>query len=138
MKFAASVSLAALALAGCATTTTAEAPMAPMAPQAMAEADRTPEGARAFVAAVEKDLFDLSVIGSRAGWVNALTSTTILTRWPLISALSAPKRESNMRSRRPSGRKFRVSTPTPRESSTSCAGCWCLRRQPILREPRPN
>ena len=31
----------------------------------------TPDGARAFVAAVEKDLFDLSVIGSRAAWVNA-------------------------------------------------------------------
>ena len=31
----------------------------------------TAEGARAFVAAVEKDLFDLSVICSRAQWVNA-------------------------------------------------------------------
>src|SRR5688572_22020813 len=75
MKFAASVSLAALALAGCATPGS-DAGLVPQpaasAPQtAMAEPDRTPEGARAFVAAVEKDLFDLSVIGSRAGWVNA-------------------------------------------------------------------
>ncbi|HEU4958142.1 MAG TPA: M2 family metallopeptidase, partial [Sphingomicrobium sp.] len=31
----------------------------------------TAEGARAFIAAVEKDLFDLSVIGGRAAWVNA-------------------------------------------------------------------
>ena len=68
MKFAASVSLAALALAGCATTN-ADAPIAPEA--AAVEQARTPEGAREFVAAVEKDLFDLSVIGSRAGWVNA-------------------------------------------------------------------
>jgi peptidyl-dipeptidase A len=70
MKFAASVSLAALALAGC-VTAPSDAPTTSIASQAMAEPDRTPEGARAFVAAVEKDLFDLSVIGSRAGWVNA-------------------------------------------------------------------
>ena len=60
MKFAASVSLAALALAGCATH---PGPMLPRAfdrPQASAErGPLTPEGARAFVAAVEKDLFDL-------------------------------------------------------------------------------
>ncbi len=31
----------------------------------------TPEGARAFVAAVEKDLYDFSLISSRAAWVNA-------------------------------------------------------------------
>ena len=31
----------------------------------------TPEGARQFIAAVEKDLGDLSVIGGRAAWVNA-------------------------------------------------------------------
>src|SRR5687768_11222230 len=77
MKFAASVSLAALALAGCASTPSAElaatAPMAgPGATAAVAaEYPLTPDGARAFVAAVEKDLFDLSVIGGRAAWVNA-------------------------------------------------------------------
>src|SRR5262245_967347 len=76
-KFAASVSLVALALAGCAATppaqtaaaVPAEAPAA--APAAAGEYPITVEGARAFVAAVEKELFDLSVIGSRASWVNA-------------------------------------------------------------------
>jgi len=71
MKFAASVSLAALALAGCATTPTADSPGAPLTAPAAGEPARTPDGAREFVAAVEKDLFDLSVINSRAGWVNA-------------------------------------------------------------------
>ena len=77
MKFAASVSLAALALAGCASTppaemaATAPAEAAPSAPAVAAEYPMTPEGAQAFIAAVEKDLFDLSVIGSRAAWVNA-------------------------------------------------------------------
>ena len=77
MKFAASVSLFALALAGCASTPPAqmaataptEAAAAPAA--ATGEYPMTPEGARAFVAAVEKDLFDLSVISSRAQWVNS-------------------------------------------------------------------
>ena len=81
MKLAASVSFAALALAGCNTVRpdpavapvavvvndtpgTTDAPPAPQYPL-------TPQGARAFVEAVEKDLFDLSVIGSRAAWVNA-------------------------------------------------------------------
>ena len=67
----------ALALAGCASTPPAE--MAATAPTAAPEAAAataaeyplTPEGARAFVAAVEKDLFDLSVISGRAPWVNA-------------------------------------------------------------------
>ena len=83
MKFAASVSLAALALAGCASNTVptaaltpaaapdATAAAAPVTAEAGAEYPMTPEGARAFIAAVEKDLFDLSVIGSRAAWVNA-------------------------------------------------------------------
>jgi peptidyl-dipeptidase A len=80
MKFAASVSLAALALAGCATTPVApvsvvpaasEAAPAAMMAESAAEFPMTPEGARAFVEAVEKDLFDLSVISSRAGWVNS-------------------------------------------------------------------
>ncbi|HEY0630369.1 MAG TPA: M2 family metallopeptidase, partial [Sphingomicrobium sp.] len=34
-------------------------------------APRTAEGARAFVAAAEKDLYDLALISARAGWVNA-------------------------------------------------------------------
>ena len=76
-KLAASVSLVALALAGCASNPPAE--MAAAAPTEVpaaaadtaAEYPLTPEGARAFVAAVEKDLFDLSVISGRAQWVNA-------------------------------------------------------------------
>ena len=77
MKFATSVSSATLALAGCASTppaqmaatAPAEAPAA--VPAAAGEYPMTVEGARAFVAAVEKDLFDLSIIGARAAWVNA-------------------------------------------------------------------
>jgi peptidyl-dipeptidase A len=79
MRFAASVSVLALAIAGCATNPPpaqvagtsapvlaegAEAPISTRYPL-------TPEGARQFVEAVEEDLFDLSVIGSRAAWVNA-------------------------------------------------------------------
>jgi peptidyl-dipeptidase A len=79
MKFVASVSLAALALAGC-TTAAAEQGMpvaasdSNAAPAVVADAlpyPATPEGARQFVADVEKDLFDLSVIGGRAQWENA-------------------------------------------------------------------
>ena len=83
MKFAASVSLFALALAGCATTSQTD--MAGTEPAAVAQSDTpgttdappageypaTPEGARQFIAAVEKDLFDLGVIGGRAAWVNS-------------------------------------------------------------------
>ena len=74
MKFVYSVSLVALAFAGCASTPSAQvAAAAPTDAPATAatEYPMTVEGARAFVAAVEKDLYDLSVIGSRAGWVNA-------------------------------------------------------------------
>jgi peptidyl-dipeptidase A len=82
MRFVASVSLAALALAGCAAypsvETAAAAPPAAVgdtpgttdAPPA-AQYPLTPEGARQFIAEVEKDLFDLSVISGRAQWVNA-------------------------------------------------------------------
>jgi peptidyl-dipeptidase A len=73
MKFAASVSLAALALASCASN--ASTPMVPLAPAAAAEpapaAAPTVADAQAFVARVEKELFDLSVISSRAQWVNS-------------------------------------------------------------------
>jgi peptidyl-dipeptidase A len=77
-KFACTVSLAALVLAGC--TTSAAAPVAPIVPEAAppvaAAADAlpypaTPEGARQFVADVEKDLAELYVISSHAAWLNA-------------------------------------------------------------------
>jgi peptidyl-dipeptidase A len=75
MKLAASVSLTALALAACAITA-APPPPAPVVaeapPAAVAAAPAlTPEGAREFVAAAEKDLEGVSLIGSRAAWVNA-------------------------------------------------------------------
>jgi peptidyl-dipeptidase A len=78
MQFAASVSTVALtlalALAGCATTPplAAEQPAA-APPPAVAESGpaMTAEGAREFIARVEKELFDLSVISGRAAWVNA-------------------------------------------------------------------
>ena len=82
MKLAASVSLAALALAGCATAQSQPVPPPPMmaaegpASAAAVPADGLPypltvEGARSFIADVEKDLYDFSVIGGRAAWVNA-------------------------------------------------------------------
>jgi len=75
MKLFASVSLAALALAGCAANT-APPPAALVtaqdaAPVAVADAARKPEGARQFIAEVEKDLAEFNVIGARAAWVNA-------------------------------------------------------------------
>src|SRR4029453_6471823 len=77
MKRVASVSLLAVALAACSTATSP--PPTPMAASDAAPAAApgetafplTPDGARQFVAAVEKDLYDLSVIGGRAAWVNA-------------------------------------------------------------------
>lgn len=76
MKLAASVSVAALALAACAnaTATSQSGPSTTavaMPPAGPAEPALTPEGARLFVAAAEKDLGDLSLIGARAAWVNA-------------------------------------------------------------------
>lgn len=79
MKSVASVSLAALALAGCAANTSstapvAEAPATAAAAPAAAEAlpyPQTPDGARQFIADAEKDLGDFSVIGQRAAWVNS-------------------------------------------------------------------
>ena len=61
MKLAASTSVLALALAGCATV-----PPAPVAPAAIATepAARTTDGARDFIARVEKDLFGLSLAGA--------------------------------------------------------------------------
>ena len=72
MKLAASVSILALALAGCAATSVSDPSMASAAAPAEAESSaRTPDGARAFVATVEKDLLDLSNISQRAAWVNS-------------------------------------------------------------------
>ena len=76
MKFAASVSLAALALASCATnpqlaeapvTTTGDAPAA----AASDAGPLTAEAAREFVARAEKELGEYAVINARAQWVNA-------------------------------------------------------------------
>jgi peptidyl-dipeptidase A len=79
MKLAVSVSLLAVALASCATapavqsgaaTASATEPLPP--PPAANDGPRpTAEMAREFVARVEKDLFDFSVISGRAAWVNA-------------------------------------------------------------------
>jgi peptidyl-dipeptidase A len=79
MKFAASVSLAALALAGCAAVPPGPAPVAAIAPAASAAPATasaegvalTPAGADAFVAQAEKELADLSIYVNRASWVNA-------------------------------------------------------------------
>ena len=74
MKLAVSVSLTALALAACATAAATPPPAAVVevpAAATPAEPALTPEGAREFVAAAEKDLQDVSLIGSRAAWVNA-------------------------------------------------------------------
>jgi peptidyl-dipeptidase A len=75
IKFAASVSLVALALTACATTPAAppvEAAPPVQAVGSVPPADQPPtaEQARAFIASVEKDLFDFSVISGRAQWVN--------------------------------------------------------------------
>ena len=76
MKFAASVSLAALALAGCAANTSSTAPATEVPASAAAPAadalpyPQTPDGARQFIADAEKDLGDFSIIGQRAAWVN--------------------------------------------------------------------
>jgi peptidyl-dipeptidase A len=72
MRFAASVSLAALAIAAGALPASAAAQATPAA--AAAEAlpfPLTPAGAQQFIAAAEKDLGDFSVIGGKAAWINA-------------------------------------------------------------------
>ncbi|WP_294120826.1 M2 family metallopeptidase [Sphingomonas sp.] len=72
MKFAASVSLAALALASC--TSAQSTPVAEAAPAPAAEPAAAPgptvADAQAFVAAVEKDLGGFSNISQQANWVN--------------------------------------------------------------------
>src|SRR5215213_2507589 len=80
MKITASVSLFALAIGGCAanrtetTTSVAAVSGTTTPPQGVTDGlphPLTAEGARQFIADVEKDLFDLSVISGRAQWVNA-------------------------------------------------------------------
>lgn len=81
MKFAASVSLVALALAGCATSSAAPPPAAVTAdPAVSAPAAVTAADADAFVAAAEKELSDLSLYVNKAGWINA-TYITEDTDW---------------------------------------------------------
>ena len=76
-KLTACVSLAALALAGCAAnpaapvTMTAVSEPVPPPPAVNTGPARAPDGAREFIARVEKDLYDFSVISGRAAWVNA-------------------------------------------------------------------
>ena len=136
MKFAASVSLAALALAGCATT-----PPAQMAADCADRGTRRRAGGRRRLSADPRRRPRLRR-GGRKGSVRPQrhrrprrsgstppTSTTIPTRWPPISARSAPKRASNMPPRRPNMRGSRASTSTPRASSTSCAARWSWRRR---------
>ena len=75
IKFAATVSLAALAMAGCTTAAPPPPVMASEAPLVSPDADNesalTPAAADAFIAAAEKDLFDYSVEASQVNWVNA-------------------------------------------------------------------
>ncbi len=66
MKLLVSVSLAALAITGVAAT-----PAFAQAPNPTASATPTAAEADAFIAAVEKDLFDYSVDASRQNWVNS-------------------------------------------------------------------
>ena len=82
MKFAATVSLLALALGAC---TTAQAPAgisAEAASPPAADVSTVPTAAQAdaFVASAEKELADLSIFTNRAGWVNA-TYITEDTDW---------------------------------------------------------
>lgn len=82
MKFTASVSFLALALAGCATNPAVAPPPAAISadtPEAQAVAV-TAADADAFVAAAEKELADLSIYVNKAGWINA-TYITEDTDW---------------------------------------------------------
>ena len=72
------VSTLALAMAACAPATqpvaSTPAPTAPADANALAY-PLTPEGTRAFLAAAEKELFDLTVDSGRADWINATNIT---------------------------------------------------------------
>ena len=80
MKLLASVSLGALALAGCATTppptmaVTAPVEASTAAPVAVGN-ELTPAAADAFVVAAEKDLFDYSLEANQVNWDNATNIT---------------------------------------------------------------
>ena len=76
------VSTLALAIAACspATQPVASTPAPAPAPATSADANAlayplTPEGTRAFLAAAEKELFDLTVDSGRADWINATNIT---------------------------------------------------------------
>jgi len=70
MRIVSSVSLAALALTACAAAPASETFAVAPVPEPVSEPALTPEAARAFVAAAEKDLFETTLIQSRADWVN--------------------------------------------------------------------
>ena len=70
MRIVSSVSLAALALTACAAAPASETSAVAPVPEPVSEPALTPEAARAFVAAAEKDLFETTLIQSRADWVN--------------------------------------------------------------------
>ena len=98
MKFAASVSLAALALAGCAANQqVAAAPAAvdQLSPVAASSPALTPEAATEFVARAEKELDDLSLYVNKSGWVNA-TYITEDTDW-LAAKAGAELTEAQVR-----------------------------------------
>ena len=137
MKFAASVSLAALALAGCAANTASTAPVADVPASAAAPAadglphPLTADGAAQFIAAVEKDLFDFSVI----------SQPRAVGQRDLHQRRHRRARRLFRHDRHREGRqichrggaifaRFRASTPTPRASSTSCAARSSCRRRP--------
>nr|WP_294851282.1 M2 family metallopeptidase [uncultured Sphingomonas sp.] len=70
-KFAFSASLAALAVAGCANSAPVQSASAASAPPAQENRALTAADADAFVASVEKDLFDYTVEASQVNWVNS-------------------------------------------------------------------
>ena len=68
-----------------AVATPAFAQTAPTAAPTAADAD-------AFIASVEKDLFDYTVEASQVNWVNSTYITRTPTRWRHGSTRSAPRR----------------------------------------------
>ncbi|MBA3511642.1 M2 family metallopeptidase [Sphingomonas sp.] len=99
MKFAASVSLAAIALAACATNPPVAAPLvvadADAAPGRAVAAAPTAAAADAFVARAEKELDELSLYVNKSAWVNA-TYITEDTDW-LASKAGAELTEAQVR-----------------------------------------
>ena len=100
MKFAASVSLLAIALAGCTTAATQPAAVViadPVPPPPAVNTGPAPTAAMAdeFVARAEKELADLSIFTNKAGWVNA-TYITEDTDW-LAAKAGAEYTEAQVR-----------------------------------------